>query len=542
MERFLVGATPKRKRALESARGAGTPDKKNKGNQERRRQQQHPHKEDEKEMTSPASGFVSCPLCGEDLVRSTAQMHVDRCEGKQEPTMRPLTPGEPVDLSQDDPSETPKPESPRKVKPARLSADKPGARNAMDMMMRSAALRPRLEAFRYGGCWTARAGDPKLCSDAVVLFKKTSIGGGDFRGSRVALEMEKANDSAVESDKKAMLVGAVGAGLFCEQDGDLRARWKRGERCSQFSVGVLKSLLQKSVRRKLSSAAVFCATELLMVDEGSFFRRMPVIIVEDSILHSGFSDLVWLMLAQNAGVALESKHYLRCLEIVREVSSSPIKDPVDWGEDGENDDADEFTQGSAAIGSRGPPSVETLLGRADALTDAQEATVIRSILCRASFGGMKGDMLMLRRVAARWVTRFKYAPGRWIPALDRLHAEATRTSTPLRKTTLPIAGIDFHASPWVLEKVAAKVSDWDDDAARSAMWYLHSSMNGRRNLGAENFAELRDPRLLARETAANVRRSQEVRDKRRELAQIWSRMQPHVRAACEQFVKSKMLV
>jgi hypothetical protein len=55
---------------------------------------------------------------------------------------------------------------------------------------------------------------------------------------------------------------------------------------SQLSIPILKSCLQKAVRRGLAEVAVGVAAELIVRDLTAFLRRFPVIVLEDSVSRS----------------------------------------------------------------------------------------------------------------------------------------------------------------------------------------------------------------------------------------------------------------
>lgn len=66
---------------------------------------------------------------------------------------------------------------------------------------------------------------------------------------------------------------------------------------SKLSVPVLKSVLQKSIRRRRPMPSVRIAMELVDKAFSELLRRLPIIILEDAFLHNGFPFLVWLMAA-----------------------------------------------------------------------------------------------------------------------------------------------------------------------------------------------------------------------------------------------------
>lgn len=66
-----------------------------------------------------------------------------------------------------------------------------------------------------------------------------------------------------------------------------------------MQVPVLKSVLQKSVRRRRPLPAVRVAMELADKSLDDLLRRLPIIMLEDSMLHPDLPLLVWLMVASS---------------------------------------------------------------------------------------------------------------------------------------------------------------------------------------------------------------------------------------------------
>ncbi len=81
------------------------------------------------------------------------------------------------------------------------------------------------------------------------------------------------------------------------QEGQTRCRLVRVH--SRLSVPNLKSCLQKSIRRRAPLPAVRVAMELADKSWGDLIRRLPIIVLEDSVLHPDFPLLVWLMVADS---------------------------------------------------------------------------------------------------------------------------------------------------------------------------------------------------------------------------------------------------
>jgi len=268
------------------------------------------------------------------------------------------------------------------------------------------------------------------------------------------------------------------------------------------------------------------ALELAASDYASFVRRLPIIIIEDAALHPGLPLVTWLMLAQGAGYTPPPRVVEACLAVVGEVASTTRQD----------------------LEARAKLRDEARAPGRDALNAVPEghprALLVRCLLVRSEYGGMRGDCLMMKGAARVWDERFAAPSEADRPAeqrpldlpfeplfyldpgtlrewrtvggrgVDMLFAEfpARSSSTPpdssleeareavhahleggLRSSDLPLAGIDFHCKPQIIAEILmfehANASLLRDVVAneglgrlKSAMWQCLSSVNTRRAL------------------------------------------------------------
>ncbi|KAI2513798.1 hypothetical protein MHU86_581 [Fragilaria crotonensis] len=214
---------------------------------------------------------------------------------------------------------------------------------------------------------------------------------------------------------------------------------------SRLSVPVLKSILQKSVRRRQPLPAVRVTMELLDKAAGPLLRRIPIILLEDSMLHPDFPLICWLM-------AAESKHYKiplgllsRVLQVVYESSTCPWSDCL----------------GATAVN--------------DCVTASENSTcvaMLNSMAMRVSYGGMACDMDMLRQYHKTLSNRFQTdtipseirkrpgesAPTQWIDLLGWIHSKMrpqrkhhissmlNESLSMLQLQDVCVEGVDFHCS------------------------------------------------------------------------------------------------
>ena len=172
---------------------------------------------------------------------------------------------------------------------------------------------------------------------------------------------------------------------------------------SRLSVPVLKSVLQKSIRRGRAMSAVKVAMELADKSLGDLLRRLPIIILEDSMLHADLPFVVWLMIAHSKGYLVSKDQLERLLRVVYQVASCHWSDHCPQAVNPEETD-----HGGAEGIPRGcrlsrVPNLQSVLS--DGFPSSDQV-LLWSILARAEYGGMRGDIQMLHRYALTWASRF----------------------------------------------------------------------------------------------------------------------------------------
>lgn len=202
-----------------------------------------------------------------------------------------------------------------------------------------------------------------------------------------------------------------------DRKGDFR-EWK--------NASLLKSYLQKCVRRKWTDLAIRTAYHLMRLNLMEFLRRFPIIAIEDSSTHPDISNIIWFMAIGDIECRIEYIRYF--LGIVHYVSNS---------------------------GKR--------------LIDLSDKT----IELRISFGGMKGDMRMLSSYMNRNRTNSIYSKIKPI-----------RIEKYLGIFDLDICGADFHVFPkitdWIKNQVYCdKMIEYTHDEIKKTIWLCSSSINHR---------------------------------------------------------------
>lgn len=324
-----------------------------------------------------------------------------------------------------------------------------------------------------------------------------------------------------------------------------------------LSPSLTKSVLQKAVRRGRCVAAARAAAHLLAEHPHEALRRLPVVSLEDAVLHPSLPLLVWFMAAQAKGWRLPPEAVGAVVRVAAELAACTVKDSRVAGGDDEEHDEEEgersWTQGrgdgdvqggdvdghggagrgegrptakaaAAASGWReGEEDNENVTrgstnggsGKADDVSDVagccnlavacrgldpKPAALVCSLLIRAHFGGMKGDVDMLRAGALTWRRRFisdarrlqldtlatplSSSPDSWLTHIEGLFTDAVSAAgdeSPrlaraapadvgaLTRRDVVLAAVDFHVSPVVEELMQQpRVREAMDAAVRLA--------------------------------------------------------------------------
>ncbi|GAX78038.1 hypothetical protein CEUSTIGMA_g5480.t1 [Chlamydomonas eustigma] len=280
-------------------------------------------------------------------------------------------------------------------------------------------------------------------------------------------------------------------------------RWKGG-------IPALKSALQKCVRLGRASCAARCAMHLMKEDPSQLLRRLPIICLEDAILHPRLAVIVWIMAAQAKGYVFGLMLASEILKFTYEIASVKVKDILPTIEDNMRISTNQDGENSIL-------QMENSLG--DASKD--EITLLNAINLRASFGGMSGDVVMLRGYSKLWSSRFRSPhqarlghlgkpstqlpcslSSAWLQNLQGLYRDtSTRPCSsphlvsaaaigPLRIADVPLSSVDYHVSDVISSLLsqpciskaawlAAAASGSSEACLKSAMWLFRSGVNNR---------------------------------------------------------------
>jgi hypothetical protein len=199
---------------------------------------------------------------------------------------------------------------------------------------------------------------------------------------------------------------------------------------------LLKSAIQKAVRRCDVNSAVICSKYFLDNDPIQFLRRWLIIIIEDSILHPSYGKIANVL--KRGGTSINKDEKEMIINCVAEVAGGTIRDI--W-----------VTRDKPYIDDAGRNVIDegfhALTKTTTLPDDVQE--LLEGINYRTTIGGMAGDMIFMRNYYRLWLDRFVNLG--W--TMEKLKSYFTPTNIkydevkPFTKDAMLIEGADFHCTP-----------------------------------------------------------------------------------------------
>ncbi len=358
--------------------------------------------------TEDGSAFYVCPLCEQGFPLAMMS-HAESCTGKKDGGGKPAagtgtgagggaaataasatTPKPPALVVLDEsPARPPAAAQPRKpaappTQPPAAAA--PAGRNAFDVLRKAAAVQYRKEVFtlrreedgKLDWAWHAASPRPASFSSAASSAAAETHG-----------EQWWEKEIAMPGSKTARLL--LRTNILPPQSHVAHHL----PILDNIQVSVLKSSLQKNVRRSRGEAATKVALQLLHRAPLELFRRVPIIMFEDAVLHpAALVVFTWLMMAGETYVvdsALRKVLVRMLLEVAvgkgTDFCSREYNEALDPLEDVQEED----------VGEEGlSPECQTLL---------------RCIVARRHYGGMACDAHMLRSLGKLWRLRLGVQDG-----------------------------------------------------------------------------------------------------------------------------------
>lgn len=216
------------------------------------------------------------------------------------------------------------------------------------------------------------------------------------------------------------------------------------------STSLLISNLQKAIRRRDHSAALSSTMALLHQDPTKLIRRLSIICVEDVVAIDALPVLVWMMMAHTNYQMTQADH-LFMLQMVWTLCEIEVAYRCDFHKE--------------------PPTHTH-----QELQQEKNADVLLALHYRTMYGGMKGDMVMLKNAIEDYKT-------------ESVHPTIYKTDLTIpEEVELLMEAIDFHPLPQLLLELHKK-TNIDTAVIKEMIWNAESGLNRRKKETLEQSEE-----------------------------------------------------
>ena len=228
---------------------------------------------------------------------------------------------------------------------------------------------------------------------------------------------------------------------------------------NQTIMSLVKSNLQKSIRRRIINRALETAKLFMKLDIIQFIRRLFIIMIEDVMIHESLPVLVWLTAAVSKGFIITKKieswllsivHYL-CKEEKETYHSS-------------------FISNDASVWCTKEKEVEYYR----IIQEHENFNLLQSLLFRKSYGGLPGDLAMMMSFI-----NLIYKTGQLHISSTLLIPQNTEEIAFLNIKDIMPCSVDFHCYPKMLHFVHEKYSQFEILTIKKAIWQHSSRFNYR---------------------------------------------------------------
>lgn len=256
--------------------------------------------------------------------------------------------------------------------------------------------------------------------------------------------------------------------LYCDKSllQDLKVKYvdrpkltKKQEEDHVIWVAILKSHLQKAIRRGQTDLALATANLMFDICPLKLFRRLPIIMIEDVYLDLNCATLIWLMVyfsdrlsrcfKNDQRIKLNQRIRNFILSEVFHLCQHSVKDEIAYVQD-----------------------CQKRLKSWEIKSEGQTGDQIYSLQLRKIYGGMKGDLEMIDQYSLRWLLE----KNSLLIQPDFKEFDINQLIKLTRQNFI-LSAIDFHCCPWILEKL--KTNLLKSDVIKETIWHTSSCLNYR---------------------------------------------------------------
>lgn len=211
------------------------------------------------------------------------------------------------------------------------------------------------------------------------------------------------------------------------------------------SIPLLKSNLQKAIRRGLIHEALQSSLAMIQIDSIEFLRRLPIIYIEDVCLQDSYPIVIWLMMAEKEHT-IDSMDIDLLLRIVKYLC-----DCSQWYDNSSNYITSDLIIEPAIL---------------------EHNNSLLALYYRSLYGGMKCDMLMLQNAIYYYLAHSNTITH---TLLDEMDYDNIGSSVEILQES-----IDFHPFPGLLSRLTKKTG-LAEQSIKTVIWFVESAVNVRKS-------------------------------------------------------------
>jgi hypothetical protein len=214
---------------------------------------------------------------------------------------------------------------------------------------------------------------------------------------------------------------------------------------ADYCVPLLKSNLQKAVRRCENEIAIQTSLAILQKEPMELLRRLPIIYIEDVCLMDSYPIPVWLMMADKDYIMTTTD-----IDIILNIVNS-LCNCREYFDFRGNDNVYDFSH--------------------ELLQDYENFNELLSIYYRSEYGGMKGDMQMLKTSIEYYINNPMESQKTVFNSInyDKIKPDLE----------ILVEAIDFHPFPQMLNTLS-RITKIDKQIIKQCIWFVESGYNIRK--------------------------------------------------------------
>jgi hypothetical protein len=244
-------------------------------------------------------------------------------------------------------------------------------------------------------------------------------------------------------------------------------------------ISLLKSNLQKAIRRKLKDNAIKTAVSLILIEDenekiiqiGLFelLRRLCIIIIEDVILMYEFNIIFWFHVLLSKGYILNKYFIDIILLTIAKITTFEYQD-------------------KKYLNFLIHKDIKIIEMINDSKLTSKQRDLLTSLQFRKSYGGMNGDMFMIDKCTYIWYDRFKNNKPGEMYMYNYLFKENIIMNVLNPKDILKEA-YDFHCTD-ICQRINNNLKNdlINEDLIKKLIWNNSSSINERFDINLSKFS------------------------------------------------------